>query len=60
MITVACKKIYSCLAEKRQKRTFSAEKIRILRNLWLNVRQKALIISVGGKQWKMQFTTTVN
>ena len=42
--------IYGCLAEKHRKRTFSSKKIRILRNLRLNVRQK---------RWKMHLATTL-
>jgi len=48
------------LSRKRQKHTFPAGKICILKNLWLNVWQKALIISLDGKKCTVLFTATVN
>ena len=55
-LRLACKKITAVfgLAEKHRKRTFSAEKIRILRNLSLrlSVFQKALTICLDGKSGK--------
>ena len=59
---LACKnlRLLFGLAEKHKKRTFYAKKIRILRILRLYVRQKALVISLDGKKWEMQFTTTAS
>jgi len=59
---LACKKLWLFfgLAEKRQKHTFPAGKICILKNLRLNVWQKALIISLDGKKCTVLFTATVN
>jgi len=61
-LRLACKNLWLLfgLDEKQWKRTFSAKKISILRNLWLNIWQKALVISWWKKNEKMQFTTTVN
>ena len=50
-LRLACKKLRLLfgLAEKHRRRPFSAEKIRILQNLRLNVWQKALIVSLMDK-----------
>jgi len=48
------------LSRKKTPETyFFGQTIRILRNIRLNVWQKALIISLDGKKWKMQYTTTL-
>ena len=62
-VRLACKnlRLLFGLVEKHRKRTFSARKTRISRNLRRNVIwQKASVISLDGKQWKMQFTTTLS